>query len=74
MRYKVARCRLRELLAERGITQDDLARKIDMKDTQISAYVNYSRTHHVMSLGIAKTIAAAINVSIDDLYEWEKHD
>lgn len=68
-RYKVGRCRLRVLLTEKRLSQDDLAILVDMKKEQIS---NYVRNKQSMSLDTAKTIAAALNVHIDDLYEWEK--
>lgn len=69
MQYKVARCKLRELLAERGITQSDLAKTTNITFTSISAYVNNSRS---MYLGNAKTIATALGITIDELFEWKR--
>jgi transcriptional regulator with XRE-family HTH domain len=68
VRYKAGKCRLRYLLAERRISQDDLAHIIGMKRPQLNRYVNDDSK---MTLPTAKTIAETLGVSIDDLYEWE---
>lgn len=68
MRYEVGRCLLRYRLQEAHMTQQELAEKIGMKRSQISAYVTNRRE---MTLGTAKTISNAVRCSIDDLYEWD---
>lgn len=67
MAFKVGRCLLQYRLAEAGMTQQELAEKINMKPQQIS---DYAANRYVMSLRNAKTISHAIGCHIDDLYEW----
>jgi transcriptional regulator with XRE-family HTH domain len=68
MRYKVGRCRLRELRNRRGWTQDELSRRSGVYSKLISAYETNDR---VMMLGNAKSLANALECFIDDLYDWE---
>jgi Helix-turn-helix. len=65
--YKVGRCLLQQRLREIGMSQQELANKVNMPKQQISDYAN---DRVVMSLKSAKNIASAINCAIEDLYEW----
>jgi DNA-binding XRE family transcriptional regulator len=67
--YKVGRCLLQKRLNEIVMTQQQLSEKIHMPKQQIS---DYATNRKRMSLGTAKTIADALNCTIDDLYEWVK--
>lgn len=65
--YIVGRCLLRERLIAAGMTQQDLANRMDIRVQQINKYVlNKQR----MSIQVAKNIASILNCSIEDLYEW----
>ncbi|KIL42047.1 hypothetical protein SD70_02350 [Gordoniibacillus kamchatkensis] len=68
MAYKVGRCLLQRRLQEAGMTQQDLANRINMSRQQVSDYA--TGVKNSMHLSTAKTIASAIGCSIDDLYEW----
>lgn len=68
MRDAVGRCRLPELLAQRGLNQQELCFRTKIPAQQISDYANGRR---VMSLKTAKTISGALGCRIEDLYEWQ---
>lgn len=68
--YKVGRCRIQELLDERGMTQQELADKTGMSKQYINDKVRNLRGKHGMWIDSAKTIASALNCSIEELYEW----
>lgn len=71
--YVVGRCRLRELLKERNMTQADLARRTGIDYKQINHYINKQDTVGVMGLGILRTIAEELDLdSPYELYEMEK--
>jgi transcriptional regulator with XRE-family HTH domain len=65
--YKVGRCLLRDRLNDIGMTQFDLALKMNIKVQQINKYVLDKQK---MSIQVAKNIAVILNCHIDDLYEW----
>ena len=67
MAYEFGKCRLRELLKKTGMSQMDLAIKLNVKKQQINKYVTNER---VMSLLTAKKIASILHCRIEDLYEW----
>jgi len=67
MSFKVGRCLLASRLKEAGMTQQDLCEKLNMSASQVSDWVNNVKK---MSLGNAKTVANALGIVIDDLYEW----
>jgi transcriptional regulator with XRE-family HTH domain len=68
--FKVGRCRIQELLDAKGMTQQELANKTGMSKQYINDKARNKRSPHGMWIGSAKTIASALNCSIDDLYEW----
>lgn len=67
MAYRPGKCQLPRLLKEKKLRLQDLADRIGMSKQQLSDYANNRST---MSLKNAKTIAAALKVKVDDLYEW----
>jgi len=67
MRYRVGRCRLRELRKKRGWTQEELARRTKSTKSLVS---DYERGERRMMLSTAKSFAIALDCHIDDLYEW----
>ncbi|KHE70695.1 helix-turn-helix transcriptional regulator [Halobacillus sp. BBL2006] len=67
MTYKVGRCLLRKHLAENGMTQMDLAIKLNITVQQINKYV---QGRQKMSIQVAKNISSILNCRIDELYEW----
>lgn len=67
MSFKVGRCLLARRLREAKMTQQELSDKLNMPPSQISDWANDLKK---MSLGNAKTIAHALRIHIDDLYEW----
>lgn len=68
MTYTVGKCRLPTLLRQRKMTQTELANRLGIKRQQIN---KYALGHITMSLQIAYNIAAVLDCSIYDLYEWE---
>ncbi|QHZ58640.1 helix-turn-helix transcriptional regulator [Brevibacillus sp. NSP2.1] len=67
MSFKVGRCLLADRLREAKMTQQELCEKLDMPPSQVSDWANDVKK---MSLGNAKTVAHALRIHIDDLYEW----
>ncbi|MBB6452021.1 transcriptional regulator with XRE-family HTH domain [Salirhabdus euzebyi] len=67
MAYIVGRCLLRELLRNKDMTQVDLAARLGVTFQQVNKYAN---NRQLMSIKVAKNIAAILNCHIDDLYEW----
>ena len=70
---KVGRCRIQELLDERKWTQQELANKTGMSKQYINDKIK-GRGKHGMWIDSAKTIATALGVPIDELYEWLPED
>jgi transcriptional regulator with XRE-family HTH domain len=71
MAFLPGKCRLHILLNEKKISQQELADLIGMTRQQIS---NYANDFTKMSLGNAKTIADALHIHIDDLYNWDSYE
>ncbi|WP_429820204.1 helix-turn-helix domain-containing protein [Brevibacillus porteri] len=69
MPYRAGRCRLGVILNERRIKYIDFAKKINMAPSQLNDYINGQKP--TMSLNTAMTIASALSVPIEQLYEWE---
>lgn len=68
--FEVGKCRLRILLKERKISQNELASKVGMSKQQINDYISGHTAS--MSLKTAKNIAHALGCHIEELYEWER--
>jgi plasmid maintenance system antidote protein VapI len=71
MRYELGRCLLRTRLGEKRKDQVWLHAVTGIPEGRISEYVN---NHRNMSLNTAKTIAAALGIEIENLYEWIRVD
>jgi DNA-binding XRE family transcriptional regulator len=71
MAFRAGKCLLRLRLDQAGINQSELGRRVNLSPQMISHYI-YNRK--IMSLEIAKSIAAALNCNIEDLYVWEHRD
>jgi DNA-binding XRE family transcriptional regulator len=66
MKYEIGRCRLKEILKRKGMTQSELALKVGVDKRQISHFaVNRFR----MALDNAISIAATLHCDVTDLYE-----
>ena len=63
----IGRCRLKQLLAQRGMSQIELSEITGKAESKIS---DYAKNKVLMSLSTAAIIAQALNCSIDDLYEF----
>ena len=61
------RCLLGSILQEKRMSQVELAALTSITPIEISYYIHNQRR---MSLKTAKTISDALNVTIEDLYEW----
>lgn len=68
-RYKVKRCRIRELLHEKKKRQVDLVNDLGYSKGFISDKVMLRGT---LRIDIAMTIAKYLGCSIEELYEWEE--
>lgn len=68
MAFRAGKCLLRLRLKQAGITQTELAKRVNLSPQMISHYI-FNRK--VMSLENAKSIASVLNCNIEDLYEWE---
>nr|DAI78503.1 MAG TPA: helix-turn-helix domain protein [Caudoviricetes sp.] len=70
-KYRIKRSRLKQILVEKQVLQQDLADKVGVAESSISRYINTGRK---IDVEIAYNIAKALGVIIDDLYEWEEID
>lgn len=66
--YVIVRCRVPDLLKEKGWTQRDLAIRANKSDSEIS---DICRLRKVMMIPTAKLIASILGCSIDDLYVFK---
>lgn len=64
----IGKCLLLNILNRKRMTQVDLSVLTGIATTQINEYISNSRG---MSLANAKLIAHYLNVSMDDLYEYD---
>lgn len=70
-KYRIKRSRLKQILVEKQVLQQDLADKVGVAESSISRYINTGRK---IDVEIAYNIAKVLGVIIDDLYEWEEID
>lgn len=70
-RIKAGNCNLQQLLDSRGMTQVQLASIVNMSKNQISDYATNRRK---MERDNLKTIANALGVKMESLYEWITYD
>lgn len=68
MPYRVGRCLLADLLKKAGMTQQELALKLNVPKQQINKYVH---NRQQMAYKTAREIAQILNCSMEDLYEWK---
>lgn len=66
--YVIVRCRVPDLLKEKGWTQRDLAIRANKSDQEIS---DFCRLRKVMMIPTAKLIASILGCTIDDLYVFK---
>ncbi|WP_138756454.1 helix-turn-helix domain-containing protein [Paenibacillus sinopodophylli] len=67
MRYIPGRCLLRQLLREQRKAQKWLCKETGISQSNMSDYV---RGEKKMSANTMKTVAMALGVPMDDLYDW----
>ncbi|WP_068775793.1 helix-turn-helix transcriptional regulator [Paenibacillus sp. FJAT-26967] len=67
MALRIERSRLPILLAQAGMTQAQLARRLKLSDSFIHKVIKGERQ---LSLTKSKEAAIIFDCSIDDLYEW----
>lgn len=65
--HGVGRCLLADLLRKAGMTQQELAIKLNIPKQQVNKYVHNKQQ---MSYKKAREIAYLLNCSMEDLYEW----
>ncbi|MGW9128118.1 helix-turn-helix domain-containing protein [Paenibacillus chitinolyticus] len=68
MPYKAGRCRLGQILKARRMKIVDFATQLNMSPNQINDYIHNRKT---MSLSVAMTLASALGIRIEELYEWD---
>lgn len=69
--YKTARCLVGDILKSRKMTQKEFANKINFSNSYLNDIIQ-GRSN--VSMNNAMTISKALNVSIEDLYEWKSVD
>jgi transcriptional regulator with XRE-family HTH domain len=69
--FTAGRCRIPEILRQRGMTQRQLADLTGINYTYINDRAN-NRDGYILGLNNAKTIAESLGCNIDDLYEWKR--
>lgn len=67
--YKPSKCLLDNLLNSASDEYEKLSSVTGIPTEKLRAYGNNKR---VMSLSTSKTICMALDINIDDLYEWEQ--
>ncbi len=65
--YKVGRSNIKRLLAQKGLTQSELAERLGMSRQQLNRYVQNQR---IPNAEITKNIAVELDCEMDDLFEW----
>ena len=65
---KVGKCLLVHILRAKRISASELAIKLNMSQSQISDYVCNRKS---MSVKTIRRIAHALNVKMDDMYDWD---
>lgn len=68
LRYRTKRCRVKDILLQKGMTQQEFANRIGFSKSHISDIVNNRAT---MKMDTGMVIAKGLNVSMEELYEWE---
>jgi transcriptional regulator with XRE-family HTH domain len=68
MAYRAGICLLRRRLSAAGITQKDLAERVNLSPQMISHYISGRK---IMSLENARSISAVLSCTMEDLYDWE---
>lgn len=71
MRVTPGRCLLRQLLKEKRKTQRWLHEVTGISESNLSDYASRRKVMGVITL---KTVATALDVPMDDLYEWNTDD
>ncbi|MFD0673964.1 helix-turn-helix domain-containing protein [Cohnella sp. GCM10027633] len=71
MRVTPGRCLLRQLLKEKRKTQRWLQEVTGISESNLS---DYASRRKVMGVTTLKTVASALDVPMDDLYEWNVDD
>lgn len=67
MAFLPGTCRLAYWMRTRRITPTELSDKVEMTIQEVSDYT-YDRKK--MTIGTAKAFSVALNVHIEDLYDW----
>lgn len=65
--FRTGKCRLRQILKEKKITQRELADRINMPVNQISDYVNDRRKP---TYETAFNLAKGLKVPMEELFSW----
>lgn len=68
-KYKAIRCRIKELLYKKRVSQQEFADSIGVSKTWLNDKANLRGT---MTLNTAMSISKALGCSMEDLYEWEE--
>ncbi|WP_103110596.1 helix-turn-helix domain-containing protein [Brevibacillus reuszeri] len=69
MPYKAGRCRLGQILKARRMKVVELGEMLNINPSQLRDYIHGRKP--TMSLNVAMTIASALNIRIEELYEWD---
>lgn len=64
----VKNCKVLDILEKKKMPQKTLAEKLNMPKGQMN---DYCRNRKIMSLSTARKVAKELQVTIDDLYEWD---
>lgn len=65
--HKVRRCNLKRLLAQRNMTQTELADRLGITVQQLN---KYALNHRLPSVELTKSILVELDCSLDELFDW----
>lgn len=68
MDIKPVRCRIPDILKQQRKSQVWLSEQIGMTKQQLGDYIHL---RSIMGMTVGAKVAKALNVTLDDLYEWE---
>jgi transcriptional regulator with XRE-family HTH domain len=68
MPFRAGKCSLRYRLKQAGMTQTELAKRLNLSQQMISHYIHGRK---VMSLEVAYNIAVILDCNVESLYSWE---
>lgn len=69
MRYAIERCLLLDLLKDRGLTQAEFARRMEVPRQTVTKWI---KLQNIMELETVYRASRVLNCSMDAFYKWSE--